>query len=134
MTEFVEVMKQTMRMCGHFRTVSQYCGKCPLLTERGACMADPIEEFGPVEVERRVMAWAKEHPEVVYPSWHDWHESNFKGAGASLCPGAFMEVEDGYCGITPCDVCRSRNIPAEVAEKLGIKPITQEGKGANENA
>ena len=70
------------------------------------------------------MQWAAEHPEQVYPNWNDWYRKNFPDAyrdGKRMCPMIFGGGEN--CDIeTDCDKCRDTPIPADIAEKPGIKP------------
>ena len=51
----------------------------------------------PAEFERRVMEWAEAHPEPKYPTWVEW----FNSMGGVDC---------------------GEPIPADIAERLGIKP------------
>jgi hypothetical protein len=60
-------------------------------------------------------------PELVYPTWKQYWKENFP-SGATPCPQIFMECE---CN-GECDECNNRPIPADIAEKLGVKPIYAE--------
>lgn len=65
------------------------------------------------------MGWAAEHPDPVYPSWEEAWKNLFPGAVKAPCPRAFFGCE---CMVDiGCAKCGSRPIPAEIAEKLGIK-------------
>ena len=95
MSEFQEVVKQAKRMCA----AHVACYKCPLKDHTAMCAVNKnlscIASMCDVsELERIVMDWAEEHPEPRYPTWREWLR---------------LEMEE--------------RIPADIAEKLGIKPI-----------
>ena len=119
MAEFQEVMKQAKRMC------DANCEECPLHYTVGPIC--PIAVTGNDEIaetERIVMDWAAAHPEPRYPTWKEWHEANFINASKPFQPCRFMNQDKLECDYhKSCDVCRSKPIPADIAEKLGIKPI-----------
>lgn len=97
MVEFQEVMKQAKRMCV---TVND-CDQCELMTDAGcrfAIFADDAKYSH--EIERIVMDWAATNPEPVYPTWTEWLRT-FSAKGVDLY----------------------EPIPADIAEKLGIKPV-----------
>lgn len=130
MAEFQEVMKQAKRMCDD----QCACIACPAVDQTGKCRLQvPEEEFTPMdfdlnklpEIERIVMEWAAKNPEPRYPSWGEWWRSTFPNAGASINPCAFGSKEDVNCDAN-CRTCINNPIPADIAEKLGIKPIEGE--------
>jgi hypothetical protein len=102
MAEFAEVSRQWGRMCKTMDTL--YGDKCCDVCSLGGCGAvyeqDGTEDYA--EIERKVMEWAKENPEPVYPSWGEWLQRLYNNTN--------------YAGIfiTP--------IPADIAQKLGIEP------------
>ena len=61
------------------------------------------------DVEKNVTAWAAEHPEPVYPTWWSW-----------LINEGVIEKGSTYTGAF--DQLKTKSIPADIAEKLGIKP------------
>lgn len=121
MAEFVEVMKQARRICLEH---PGDCHGCPLHDDEGlACRFDLGEKYLYYDTaERIVLKWAEEHPE--YPSWYQYQETTFPGHTRWICPMAFgiecpsKSTTDAHI----CKVCRDNPIPAEIAEKLGIKP------------
>lgn len=122
MAEFTEVMRQVKRMCD--ATVSARCHECTLWrpeTESCSLYGDD-DGVDYADMERRVMAWAAEHPAPRYPSWHEAWQSLFPGAD-DPCPGQW------FCEDCPKDVechqCVERPISKKVADKLGIKPINE---------
>lgn len=134
MAEFTEVMRQAKRMCKSCAS----CDECAVSTNSELCpLVDHTVEQLPTdwnldklpEIERIVMQWAAEHPEPRYPTWEEWQKKNFPTAQDVMHPCAFMnrkEVEKARgveCGRTPCNTCARSPIPADIAEKLGIKPI-----------
>lgn len=126
MSEFTEAMHQARRMCAAHGGM---CGanNCPLSNEDAdACRLLPDhggEDY--VDVERVIMDWAKEHPEPVYPTWYDYQQQTFPEHTRWICP--MMFGTPCPCGsitsIKGCTDCRNNPIPADIAEKLGIKPI-----------
>ena len=102
MAEFQEVMRQFDRMC----KANAGCLKCPLRDQDGVSYACSIGEFvdNSERIESMVMAWAAEHPEPVYPTWYRW----------LIMMGAISSVEDIFEDL-------QHTIPADIAEKLGIK-------------
>nr|DAH94470.1 MAG TPA: hypothetical protein [Caudoviricetes sp.] len=123
MAEFTDVMEQARRMCATF--LDGHCSECPIGNANVLeCGITVTSEMDCEEVERRVMRWAKEHPEHAYPSWNEWYRQNFPAAyynSKRICPRIFGGGES--CDSeNDCDKCRDRPIPANIAEKLGIKP------------
>ena len=129
MAEFVDVMKQAKRMCGEHNE----CGGCALRE-----MADKADIYCPIQtmrkldaakVEASVMDWAANNPEPKYPTWKEWHKANFPDSRDCVAPCNFMScdsVERLYnidCNHAKCSDCADRNIPADIAKRLGIKPI-----------
>lgn len=119
MAEFQEVMRQAKRMC------EANCEECPLSHTVGNIC--PIAVTGNdeiAEIERIVMDWAAKNPEPRYPSWHEAWKQLFPDGQGSPCPSAYgMKYEPKWCGSDDCKRCKNRPIPADIAEKLGIKPI-----------
>lgn len=109
------------------------CDKCParnLRSANGVCLVRRIAKVDNCEEQiKGLMDWAAEHPEPRYPTWNQWWEDNFQDASEKFppCKGYFMNVGDRRkeCRI-PCEKCKDTPIPADIAEKLGIKPITTE--------
>lgn len=123
MAQFSEVMRQAKRMCKAFG--DGHCSECPIGHANALeCEITVTSGMDCEEVERRVMQWAAKHPEPVYPTWDEWYRKNFPDAyrdGKRMCPMIFGGGEN--CDSeTDCDKCRDTPIPADIAEKLGIKP------------
>lgn len=129
MVGFVEVMKQARRMCG-----SISCDNCIL--PRGSdemCIWEDaparLTDEVIAEIEAKTLQWAAEqleHPESRYPTWREWQQANFPNNSGPIYPCGFMQRSDMYClnflGLGGCGACANQPIPAEIAEKLGIKP------------
>ena len=125
MAEFTEVMRQVKRMCD--ATVSERCHECTLWrpeTESCSLYGDD-DGVDYADMERRVMAWAAEHPAPKYPTWREWQHSMFPGAGDDMYPCSFLSYTDCRCKGSSCGECRERQIPADIAAKLGIMPINE---------
>lgn len=68
MAQFTEVMRHARRMCESFRDC--HCSECPIGNANSLeCGITVTSKMDCEEVERRVMQWAAEHPEPVYPTW-----------------------------------------------------------------
>lgn len=129
MAEFVEVMKQARRMCG-----SNFCDNCilPRCSDE-MCIWENIParitDEVIAEIEAKILQWAAEHPnppEPKYPTWREWQQANFPNNSSPILPCAFIRRSDAHCtdyiGKNSCYDCRNQHIPAEIAQKLGIKP------------
>ena len=127
MAEFSEVIKQAKRMCG----ACDYCKDCDLYVA-GRCITQVHNGVIPNlwdektyhYIERIVMDWAAKNPEPRYPTWLEWQDTNFPNADSPIAPCAFISQESLHCEsneIHTCDECRAQPIPADIAEKLGIK-------------
>ena len=121
MAQFVEVMKQARRLCEEQQNMD-CCVRCPMQGKEGCMVVADAENIDYVEVERKIMGWAAEHPEPVYPSWEEAWNELFPQAKYIPCPVLYFGV--GVCDHDDklCVNCKSRPIPAEIAEKLGIRP------------
>ena len=121
MAEFTEVMRHARRMCESFS--DGHCSECPIGNAKVLeCGITVTSEMDCEEVERRVMQWAQEHPEPVYPTWREWQNSTFKDAHKHITPCAFGSRDRFKCEGKTCYVCMDQQIPADIAKKLGIKP------------
>lgn len=118
MAEFIEVMRQRKRMC----RAQTNCTECPIEKSVGFCVV--LHEDNEA-LEKVIMDWAQAHPEQVYPTWYDWQKENFPDNTRYICPMAFGVTcpAPSAPGVTICKKCRNKPIPAEIAERLGIKPI-----------
>ena len=115
MAEFQEVLQQWKRMCD---AVGQDCDRCPI--EGSPCQ---YIHFGILDLkfnERKIMQWATEHPEPVYPNWIDWLMSE------SVIPTNYMadnSTDSGVrAGMFYVTSKAFEPIPADIAQKLGIEP------------
>lgn len=118
MAEFNEVMKQLLRMCKSYKE----CENCELYVFNG-CSFCPND--APEMTERIIMEWAAAHPELHYPTWAEWQKSNFPDAYAPLYPCNFARCPRAYSECNDCELYRDSEIPADIARKLGIQPITE---------
>ena len=122
MSEFTEVMRQAKRMCETFS--DGHCSECPIGDANALeCGITVTSEMDCKEVERRVMQWAAKHPEPVYPTWDEWQDSVFPDAEIDITPCTFGSRDRLNCFLEKtCSTCKEQQIPADIAEKLGIKP------------
>lgn len=120
MAEFTEVMRQAKRMCNELDD----CDECPL-RETFDVVGCPFayDSVDMSTIEKPVMDWAAQNPEPRYPTWHEAWKQLFPNGQGSPCPAAYgMQYEWEQCGLS-CNECKNRPIPADIAEKLGVKPI-----------
>ena len=121
MAQFVEVMKQARRLCEEQQNMD-CCVRCPMQGKEGCMVVADAENIDYVEAERKIMDWAAEHPEPVYPSWKEAWNELFPQAKYIPCPVLYFGVGGCDHDYKFCVNCKSRPIPAEIAEKLGIRP------------
>lgn len=130
MAEFTEVMRQAKRLCAAHDSMRS-TNNCPLDNGEACRLNVALDGEDYNKLERIIMDWAKEHPGPVYPSWEDGWRQIFPGVDTRrvFCPEIFGdEYKCDWChdDNDSCEECLERPIPAEVAEKLGIKPVTPE--------
>ena len=112
MAEFQEVLKQWRRMC---RDGSNYvCCDCKMYSsiDESVCRGIPDDNDAKI-IEGFVMAWAAENPEPVYPTWADYISRLIIH---DMCEKTISGPE------TVLTYAMNTNIPAEIAQKLGIEP------------
>ena len=129
MAEFTEIVKQAHRMCGSY---DDKCDtSCPLGSANNPDGLKLCQYIGftdlesAKEIEKRVLVWAAEHPEPVYPSLNEAWKSLFPDSSVVPCP-KWCFGKDYYpifvCAEHDCNYCKSIPMHPELAEKLGIKP------------
>ena len=109
MADFADTMKQWKRMCSAHGNDYGKCDNCPLGDERiCAFEISDIDDDEFERIEAKVMAWAAEHPEPVYPTWREY----------------MLRLRLGNLGFEYEDDASllDWNIPADIAQKLGIEP------------
>ena len=136
MAEFFEVMKQARRMC---KSIDN-CDDCPLMdASTELCYLDKCpKEYNDKDFiwhEAAILKWGAENPEVRYPTWREWHSTNFPDSEDYITPCNFISKESversmrKKCADLACHQCINLPIPADIAKKLGIQPITNENSG-----
>lgn len=122
MSEFTDVMRQARRMC----KAQEDCESCPLWnTANFFCKLDTTCYSDDSAIESIIMQWATEHPEhpePSYPTWLEWQNSTFPDAHKFVKPCEFGRRDRFKCEDKTCYQCVREPIPADIAEKLGIKP------------
>lgn len=119
MAEFQEVMRQGKRICKS----RHECESCPIHKDIITCHDIWYEDdFSFAEFERIIMDWAAEHPEPRYPTWLEWWIEKFPDAEerVAMCNFTQCPRPDDH---DHCYECTNSPIPADIAQKLGIKPI-----------
>lgn len=126
MAEFTEIMRQAKRMCTAHGSMCN-TNNCPLDNGEACRINIDLDGEDYNELERIILDWAAEHPEPVYPSWEEGWRQLFPDTDIrhTLCPKVFGDKYkcDWCLDVNDCDVRLKRPMPAEVAEKLGVKPI-----------
>lgn len=121
MAEFKDVHRNMVRMCDAMRAEDNGCAPCPL---DGICAKFiTLSEDAIATIERVVTKCAAEHPEPVYPSWEEGWKQLFPNGIDTPCPSEYDAKYGHDCVKLSCLNCKRRSMPAEVAEKLGIKPV-----------
>lgn len=133
MAEFLEVCKQAIRR--HVIEDNALGAKTTAVWIGISATGDKVDcgkgyiAYPPEALEKEIMDWAAKNPEPRYPTWEEWQKKNFPTAHDAMHPCAFMKREEiekvrgVECGRISCNHCARSPIPADIAEKLGIKPI-----------
>ncbi len=124
MAEFTEVMRQAKRMCAAHGGMCN-SRNCPLDNGEACRLAADQDDVDYNEVERIIMAWAAEHPASRYPTWNEWQNSMFPDRGRDPSPCEFDDCSRFKCKEKNCGQCMDEPIPADIAAKLGIRPIEE---------
>lgn len=124
MAEFTEIVKQAHRMCETYGPHDNDCTTlCPLGRANNPAGMKLCECIGftdmesAKEIEKRVLKWAAENPEL---SWKEAWKQLFPDAKNTPCPGNCFGIEHYECSGC-CSDRLEKPIPAEIAEKLGVK-------------
>lgn len=122
MADFVQTMKDWRRMCNACQTekdISGVCGCYPAGNYATCAMKSMDKEADLAcddlyfeRLEKTIEVWAAEHPEPVYPTWYAWL--------ANMCVVPIELPPDQAIMVT--DIGLLKKIPADIAERLGIKP------------
>lgn len=122
MAEFTEIVRLANRICKE----TENCEKCVMSLGDVECLfgyrLDYVAENAE-KIEKSIMDWAAAHPEPVYPNWNEAWRSLFPNQHFEFCPCPMYFGEE--CSHLKCIECKQRPISKEVAEKLGIKPISE---------
>lgn len=135
MAEFVDVLKMARRMCKNVDA----CDDCPIYDSlsRYCKLSRPLfsSDSDFAKCEAAIMEWGAENPELRYPTWQEWHSTNFPDFEDYITPCNFMPMQEvealmgKRCADLRCCQCIKLPIPADVAKKLGIQPIAKENSG-----
>ena len=101
---FQEVMKQWRRLCD---SNDDLCSKCPTFGECPACCK--IKDININKFAEKVMQWAAEYPEPIYPTWFEWLNE------IGVLQGCVADREVAAALL-------DNSIPRDIAEKLELKP------------
>ena len=115
---FAEVIRQWKRLCDYMDALykDQCCEKCTLKDYNCGGIFEMSAGCDWDGMALKIMAWAKENPELVYPTWGEW----FAERGDLIKSWQHIKVcsdhGQGVIGFL------YDTIPADIAEKLGIEP------------
>lgn len=126
MAEFSEVMRQAQRMCDHRRKRGLTCIDCDAMHICGFKIWDVGLDTLCADADA-VMAWAAEHPEPVYPTWGEWLMEQMVIAERmrpkyDYTNGKHTDELERTGEYIALDSEMKKQIPADIAEKLGIEP------------
>ena len=113
MSDFTQTMKDWRRMC----KAHEHCVGCPLEKYDIGCLNK--EEMDYDVMERVIDEWAKQHPEPKYPTWGEWL---IRQGLVNAIPYWSPSIPSGNTTITCLSNKALYPIPADIAEKLGIRP------------
>ena len=130
MASFNEVCKQALRMA---EAESKKDGCRPkyvalyIAVDGTYVLSDGGTAVTAEELEKTIMKWAAEHPELKYPSWIEaWKQAFPDTDKIPPCPRYFMS-EEKYKRICTlydnCGDCKNSPIPADIAKALNVKAI-----------
>lgn len=125
MTETLHEM--AVRMVGDRCTLG--CAGCPakaLWDKNDICMMRLMAKTENCDAQiEGLRAWAEEHPAPRYPTWTEWQERMFPDRSCDITPCNFDSMRRFQCNSHLCNVCMNVSIPADIAAKLGIRPIEE---------
>lgn len=106
---------------------SKMCKNCPLriVGQTPLCDVADLSSDEIIILEQKLTQWEKDR-EVHYPTWEEyWKELFPDGEVSMLCILSVYADFKRYLdcsGRQACDDCQKREIPKDIALKLGIKP------------
>lgn len=119
--------EMAVRMVGDRCTLG--CAGCPakaLWDKNDICLMRLVSKAENCEEQiEGLRAWAAEHPAQRYPTWNEWQHSMFPDASEKMEPCSFASIDKLGCAGFLCEECREQPIPADIAAKLGIRPIEE---------
>ena len=113
MADYSDVIKHFKRMCRYYNNRATQ-NDCPLYCKGHGCNISHCRmlAFDDKKFQNVVMTWAEAHKEPVYPTWLEYIMDTQHD-----CVKAYNDGNDAlwkWMWTTP--------IPADMAEKLGVKP------------
>ena len=115
MAEFNDVMREWRRFCKSHDN----CGECEF-DGAGICGDTHMSDVPFASIERRIMAWAAEHPEPQFPTWGEWLEQ--MGIISKEYGETFIDIPYGTFDTLTLNAEKIQQpIPADIAQKLGIE-------------
>ena len=123
MDSFNDFAEMVVRICKHPDTD---CMHCPLADDFGCTHGYILADI--LKKKKAIAKWLKEHRETSLSELGRMAKQSeeFPDSNTNILPCWYLPKDLVMCNtFDGCSKCRSRSIPAEIAEKLGIKPITQ---------
>ena len=126
--EICDFLKSWKRMCNSM-TEMNGCEDCQIVrnTHGARCGDMPCEMQDVESIAREVEKWAAEHPEPVYPTWGEWLMEQMVIAERmrpkyNYTNGEHTDELERTGEYIAIDSEMKKQIPADIAEKLGIEP------------
>lgn len=115
MAEYNDVIKHFKRMCRYYNNRATQ-NDCPLYCKGHGCNISHCRmlAFDDKKFQNVVMTWAEAHKEPVYPTWAEWliEHGLLYASNSAYMKHWFVLNQSGI----------NKPIPADMAEKLGVKP------------
>lgn len=128
MSDFVQTVKDWRRMCDSMnKHGGGCCINCPLCGFSCGGVFEMPENTNWQLLQEKIAAWAAENPEPVYPTWREWL-NDIGVVGVEYTTRIYTTANKGLVQYVSTMPSFYRPIPADIAEKLGLKP-----KGGIEN-
>ena len=112
MAEFSEVMRQAQRMCDYRRKSGLRCNDCDAVHICGLEIRHVGLDTLCADADA-VMLWAAEHPEPVYETWFEYLLRIGVIPENAPAGGVYQWIVESI---------KHKPIPADIAQKLGLKP------------
>lgn len=129
MSDFAKTMRDWQRLCDSMdkKYDVHSCANCPLYEFACGGVFEMPENTDWRLLQEKVDAWAADNPEPQYPTWAEWlKEQDILTVDVRPRASSTTSSSSTYIQNVSTKPAFYRPIPADIAEKLGLKP-----KGGN---